>query len=262
MRIALAGGGWEWARRDRRESEAQVQERRRHEVLQGPRTTEASLQTARTPAVPARSCISMTLRVPAGIVDVRAPKNFVLTHIPSGKQIRGGVSGDRVAIELPASILATVENALPPSPPSHVRRHTIRSATSLSPPTPPPPRRQRRRKRMSLLACFGRGGDCTDRSHRHTPPPPAPPAFEFGSPEEIAEPEQKAPSLESESHQPCSDALQCPICLDAQVDTVLAPCSHWFCSECAAKFVGGNCAMCRRDVRAALQAEFTDQVAL
>ena len=48
----------------------------------------------------------------------------------------------------------------------------------------------------------------------------------------------------------------CPVCFDNEVDTVLVPCGHTYCSSCAGK-TRAKCGICRRAVKSATELFFS-----
>lgn len=266
-RTLNAAGGWTWIERSQLEGDAALAARL-HKDLNGVSLQQKEVQP-----------LTMVLRVPSGLIDLGSPKNYKLVHVSSGTEIRGGVQSQQAKVELPGSILTepapadedelseAVEARRPDGEPDASADERMSS-------TRPRSRSRRRRggrKLRSIFACFT--ADTVQQPQDQ--PAPASRALEtWMTAEESAaalalaststpSPQvEAAEAAEEEQAVDFTDSTTCPVCFDRKVDTVLAPCSHWFCHECASKLLGANCAMCRGDARAVLKAEFTEQRAL
>jgi hypothetical protein len=282
-RVLLENGGWDWARRGDQQGSDQ--------------TIAASLHSPQKKAEP----ITMALRIPNGLlIGSSCLQNYTATHIESGTIVRGGVRGNRASLVLPGEILTTKsvaqspqDTAVPRPAPVFGAQQTMALGINST--------QRCNRKRRSWLACFsassvqepgtgsnnsnsiqslaiaapevsewlGEGQSARERTERteRTERQSARGRTDSVSSDVSASAttSSQGPRLSREGEQltDFTDSLQCPVCFENRVDAVVAPCSHWFCSECAAKLhESGCCAMCRGEARTILTIAFTEQISL
>ena len=73
-------------------------------------------------------------------------------------------------------------------------------------------------------------------------------AFSAFAHAKVAEEEENS-SEQPDCKRPRSQSFKCQICCDATVRSVLVPCGHMMCMDCAAKIQGNKCPFCRRDMQ-------------
>jgi hypothetical protein len=282
-RRLLANGGWEWNRRV-------IQPETAGDAADSDAALAASLHKKLNGDVhsPSKKCeaITMVLRIPVGLIDLSVPKITIVTHVESGTVVHRGLKGNHTTLHLPGKILtednastraqAERENEARHAP---ARAQAAQIAASSSQHSS---KRSKRRNRLSWLGCFGADNvqepdatsnnsnsnsqvlsDCLHTEQQRTRERTDSVRSEDTVSTSTSSQGRKL-SWDGEDLGDFTDSLQCPVCFENRVDTVLAPCSHWFCDECATKLYasGNGCAMCRGGARAVLSISFTDQAML
>ena len=78
-----------------------------------------------------------------------------------------------------------------------------------------------------------------------SPSEPMKPFTAFARVKVAQEAEEEKDQQEPEHKRMRSQSFKCQICFDATVRSVLVPCGHMMCPECAAKIRGKKCPFCR-----------------